>query len=73
MEGLREHTCGSGHARDIDGAQAKATKYFTTNRVVNPLDPRYSLPSYEEYPTMSAAQLRETNHVGDIYGAHLLE
>ena len=29
MEGVREHTCGSGHARDIDGAQGLIYKGYS--------------------------------------------
>ncbi|OQR85069.1 hypothetical protein ACHHYP_12369 [Achlya hypogyna] len=43
---------------------------FTTTRVVNPLNPKYPLPSCEASPLVQPKFLRDSFQVGDIEGTH---
>jgi hypothetical protein len=52
---------------DIEGARPR-TNHFRTSRVVNPLEPDYTLPSFEEAPFEVPRFIRDSFNVGDIEG-----
>jgi hypothetical protein len=52
---------------DIEGARPR-TNMFRTSRVVNPLEPDYPLPSFEEAPFEVPRFIRDSFNVGDIEG-----
>lgn len=53
---------------DIEGAQPHS-KDFRTNRSVDPLDPDYKLPAFEEKPVTPPRFLRDQTDISDIEGA----
>lgn len=53
---------------DIDGAKPKSTDFHSL-RHVDPLDPHYDLPKFEERPPTPPRFLRDSVGVGDIEGA----
>ncbi|CAM9738587.1 unnamed protein product [Chrysoparadoxa australica] len=53
---------------DIEGTKPRENKFFRTTRSVNPLEPEYSLPTYEHADPIEPRFLRDAHDPGDIQG-----
>jgi hypothetical protein len=53
---------------DIEGSKPRREIFFRTSRRVDPLNPRYALPSYEDVPPEIPRFIRDSYCVDDIQG-----